>query len=242
MNLNNKSYKFFIDFDGTISNPDIGEALFLRFGDSDSVQYSINEWIGKKINSVRLWELLCASVGQFDENNFERFLDEMEMDPGFLEFIEFCNRENFQIRILSDGFDYYIKRFLARRGVERLEVYSNSLIIDNRNKLIPSFPFRDEDCDCCANCKRNHILNFSGDDDYTFYIGDGLTDTCPAQFCDYIFAKDSLLRFCEISRITYFPYKTFNDIIGKIELIKEKKRLRKRHQADLKRKEVFLQG
>jgi len=242
MNLNNKSYKFFADFDGTISNPDLGEAMFLRFGNPESVQRSIDYWRQKKINSVQLWELLCESVNNFNEDKFQSFLDEITIDPGFVKFADFCERENFELRILSDGFDYYIKRFFEREGLAHTEVYCNHLTVDHDKNLIPSFPYRDEDCSCCANCKRNHVLHFSGDEDYTFYIGDGLTDVCAAQFCDFIFAKDSLLRYCEINRITYFPFSTFDDIIDKIDSLKKKKRLRKRHQAELKRREVFLQG
>jgi 2-hydroxy-3-keto-5-methylthiopentenyl-1-phosphate phosphatase len=241
MNLNNRSYKIFVDFDGTITQTDIGEAMFLRFGiPSDAKEY-VRIWEDGKINSIELWRLLIGTVKNFNENEFDLFLDEIKIDTGFKEFVNYCERENFELRILSDGFDYYINKFLQREGLDHLEVYCNRLTFNN-NTLIPDFPFRDEDCTQCGNCKRNHVLNFSGDDDYTFYIGDGLTDVCPSQFCDFIFAKNSLLRRCEINRITYFPFTTFADVTKKIEELKNKKRLRKRHQAELKRREVFIQG
>jgi 2-hydroxy-3-keto-5-methylthiopentenyl-1-phosphate phosphatase len=110
------------------------------------------------------------------------------------------------------------------------------------NKIIPAFPYGDEECKMCGNCKRNHILTNSSDEDYTVYIGDGYSDKCPIQFCDFVFAKDSLLKYCEVNRITYFPFKDFNDIIRKLDELKSKKRLKKRCQADLKRKEIFRQG
>ena len=242
MNLNNKSYKIFVDFDGTISLTDIGEAMFLRFGDVDKSQECVKLWEEEQINSVELWKLLCGTVKDMSEKEFDGFLEEIEIDPGFKNFVKYCEKENFEIRILSDGLDYYISKFLKRKGLDHLEVYSNKLTFDKENNLIPQFPFMDEECTRCANCKRNHVLNFSGEDDYTFYIGNGLTDVCPSQFCDFIFAKSSLLRHCEINRITYFPFSTFDDVVKKIDELKDKKRLRKRHQAELKRREVFLQG
>jgi 2-hydroxy-3-keto-5-methylthiopentenyl-1-phosphate phosphatase len=133
---------------------------------------------------------------------------------------------------------------LKKENLQHLELYSNKVIIDEENNLTPIFPHTDEECKRCANCKRNHILNNSADDEneYSVYIGDGWSDVCPAQYCDFIFAKSSLLKYCESNRITYFPYTNFNDVITKLDQLKEKKRLKKRHQAQLKRREVYIQG
>jgi len=242
MNLNNRSYKIFVDFDGTISQTDVGEAMFLRFGNIEKSKVWIDDWLNQKINSAELWRLLCGSVENFDEKEFDLFLDDIKIDPAFKKFVSYCETAGFELRVLSDGFDYYIQKILRREGLDHLEVYSNQLTFDEEKKLIPLFPFTDEECTQCANCKRNHVLNFSSEDDYSFYIGDGNTDICPVQFCDFIFAKNSLLRFCEINRITYFPYSTFADVIKRIDGLKEKKRLKRRHQAELKRREVFIQG
>lgn len=242
MNLNKKSFKIFVDFDGTITQKDVGEEMFLRFGNIDKAKAWIDEWIERKINSMELWRLLCSTVKNFNEQQFDLLLNGIELDPAFKKFVHFCESEGFEIRVLSDGLDYYIQKILRREGLERLKVFSNELTIDADGNLIPHFPFTDEECSRCANCKRNHVLNYSSDDDYTFFIGDGYTDVCPSQFCDFIFAKNTLLKQCEINRITYFPYSTFNDVIKKISELKDKKRLRKRHQAELKRKEIFIQG
>ena len=242
MNLNNKQYKIFVDFDGTITQTDVGEAMFLRFGNVEKSKVWIDEWLNQKLNSKELWKLLCSTVKNFNEVEFDLFLDGIKIDPAFKKFVDYCQAEAFELRVLSDGFDYYIKKILKREGLDHLEVYSNRLTFDEEKNLIPRFPFTDEECTQCANCKRNHVLNFSSEDDYSFYVGDGNTDTCPVQFCDFIFAKNSLLRYCEINRITYFPYSTFDDVIKKIDEIKVKKRLKKRHQAELKRREVFIQG
>ena len=242
MNLNNKSYKIFVDFDGTISQTDVGEAMFIRFGDGEKSKIWIEDWLNQKINSAELWRLLCSSVEHFNENEFNLFMNEIKIDPAFKEFVSYCEGEGFELRILSDGFDYYINKILQREGLGHLEVYSNQLTFDEEKNLIPLFPFTDEECSQCGHCKRNHILKFSCEDDYSFYIGDGNTDICPAQFCDFIFAKNSLLRYCEMNRITFFPYSTFADVIKKIDELKVKKRLKKRHQAELKRREVFMAG
>jgi 2,3-diketo-5-methylthio-1-phosphopentane phosphatase len=237
-----KKFKIFIDFDGTITTEDVGEKMFLKFGDPDKAREIIGRWLDDVINSVQSWRELCATVHHFDPGKFEDFLSKIEIDPTFKNFVNYCEQNGFDIYILSDGLDYYIERILEREGLSHIPRYSNRLNFGENGELIPQFPHTDEECKKCANCKRNHIIENSSDTDYTVYIGDGNSDVCPAQYCDFIFAKDSLLKFCEESRISFTPFSDFDDVIFHLEKYKQKKRLKKRHQAELKRKEVYMQG
>lgn len=240
--LTERNFKIFVDFDGTITTKDIGEALFLKFGDPKRANEIIEDWIEQKINAKESWQLLCETVKNFEPKHFEDFLSNMEIDSTFKKFNEYCISNNFEMKILSDGLDLYIDKILNREELEHIEVFSNKLSFDNSNQLVPVFPHTDSECSRCANCKRNHIINYSSEEDYSVYIGDGWSDVCPAQYCDFIFAKNSLLKYCELNRITYFPYSNFDDVMTKLDQLKQKKRLKKRHQAELKRKEVYIQG
>jgi 2,3-diketo-5-methylthio-1-phosphopentane phosphatase len=238
----NKTFKIFVDFDGTITKKDVGEILFLQFGNAEKAKEIVQDWIDRKINSRESWRLLCRTIEKLDKNEFDRFIDSQEIDESFKTFVDYCNADKHEIRIVSDGLDYYIDRILNRNGLSFVERFSNKLAFDDNGGFYPEFPYTDEECDRCANCKRNHIINYSGDEDYTVYIGDGYSDLCPAQYCDFIFAKGSLLRYCEINRITYFPFENFIDVINKLNELAARKRLKKRFQAQLKRKEVYIQG
>ncbi len=240
--MNERQFKIFVDFDGTITKEDIGEEMFLRFGDAQKAKEIVNDWIDYKINAKQSWQMLCNTIKNFNLEEFDKFLMNSSIDESFKNFLNYCRENNYEIRILSDGLDYYIKKILDKEKLSNIEVYSNKLTFDINGNLIPVFPYTDEECNRCANCKRNHILNFSSDEDFSIYIGDGYSDVCPAQYCDFIFAKRSLLKYCEINRITYFPFSDFNDVINRLEELKLKKRLKKRYQAELKRKEVYLQG
>ena len=240
--LTERNFKIFVDFDGTITTQDIGEAMFLKFGDTIRANEIIEDWIEQKINARESWQLLCNTVKNFEIKQFENFLVDMKIDSTFKIFNEYCLSNKFEMRILSDGLDLYIERIMNREDLDDIEVFSNKLLFGSNNELIPVFPHTDSECNRCANCKRNHILNFSSEDEYSVYIGDGWSDVCPAQYCDFIFAKNSLLKYCESNRITYFPYNDFNDVIIKLDQLKQKKRLKKSYQAELKRKEVYKQG
>lgn len=240
--MNDKSFKIFIDFDGTITKVDVGEELFLRFGNYEQNKVLIDNWNLGGMNAWDGWRALCNSVISADKNEMIEYLDKIEIDPAFKNFISFCEEKSLPVKIISDGFDFYIKTILEKENLSQLEFSSNVLEFTNDAKLIPHFPNAQEDCNCCGNCKRNYVLDNSGDEDFTVFIGDGVSDRCPIQYCDFIFAKNSLLKFCEINRITYFPYNDFGDVQNKLEELISKKRLKKRHQAELKRREVFIQG
>ncbi|MEW6506634.1 MAG: MtnX-like HAD-IB family phosphatase [Bacteroidota bacterium] len=239
--MSGRTFKIFVDFDGTITKQDIGESMFLKFGSPVKAQTIIDDWINKKINAKQSWQLLCDTIENFDKTAFDQFLNSIRTDNTFIKFTEFCFSNRFELRVLSDGLDYYINNILKRENLLSLEVFSNQLMFDDK-KLIPVFPHTDEECDRCANCKRNHILNCSSDEDFSVYIGDGWSDFCPAQYCDFIFAKNSLLKYCEVNRITYFPFSNFDDVVTRLIELKGKKKLQKRHQAKLKRQEIYKQG
>lgn len=238
----NRKFKIFIDFDGTISTEDVSVAMFKYLADENKIDKIINEYRVGNISAVQCWENISLLIPNVEKKELEIFLDKFVIDSSFVTFVKFCKENNLDLTIISDGFDFYIRNILIKENLSELNFYSNNLVINEKGNLSLSFPFTDEECKDCANCKRNHILGNSSDEDITIYIGNGKSDFCPAQFCDFIFAKEELLKFCEKERISYFPFKNFNDVELRIKELLNKKNIKKRHQAELKRRAVYLQG
>lgn len=232
--------KIFVDFDGTITRQDVGEAIFNKFGDSSRVDSIIKNLLEDKISSKQCWDELCESAGPVNLNELIDFINTMEIDKSFVSFAEFCNDNNLEMYVLSDGFDFYIDKVFEKNGIDRVKYYSNKLIFDTEGRLSAEYPYFDTDSPTSANCKKNHIINHSSDEDYTIYIGDGNSDKDAAQYCDFIFAKKDLARFCSMERISFYPFNNFDDVKDKIIELVNKKNLRKRHQAQLKRKSAYL--
>lgn len=232
--------KVFVDFDGTITKLDVGEAIFREFGNAAQTDLIVADLLAGKITARKCWELLFDTINEINAAKLDEFISQIEIDASFHRFHKYCLENSIEMFVLSDGFDYYINRIFMRENLNSVKIFANSLIIEN-NRLIPSFPYFDIECQTSANCKRNHILNNSGEDEFTIYIGDGNSDKYSTQFCDFIFAKDDLLKYCEKERISFFPFNSFEDIVTRLESIKTKKRLKKRHQAELKRRETYLQ-
>jgi HAD superfamily phosphoserine phosphatase-like hydrolase len=107
------SIKFFIDFDGTITREDVGDAMFERFGGIQCREY-INRYRRGEISAAECFRLECGACNNVDKNELDAFLDTREIDRSFLSFINFCRSEHFEPIIVSDGMDYYINRILSK--------------------------------------------------------------------------------------------------------------------------------
>jgi 2-hydroxy-3-keto-5-methylthiopentenyl-1-phosphate phosphatase len=235
----NKSIKVFVDFDGTITLRDVGEEIFRRFGEAENVNKIIEELLSDKISSRQCWDELCNSVPPISKKELDDFIDQLDVDPTFFAFVKFCNEKEIELVVLSDGFDYYIDRVFERAELTGIHYYSNKLFVGKHGKLKASYPYYDANYPTSANCKRNHIINHSSDDDYTIYIGDGNSDKEAAQYCDFIFAKDGLLKFCSKEKVSFYPFTNFDDVRSKMIELLDKRNLKKRHQAELKRKSAY---
>lgn len=236
--MDGSKLKIFIDFDGTISTEDVGDAIFRKFGNPNKTNQIIDDLHNDKITSRQCWDLLCDSVNFIDEKKLDEFINSQQIEKTFPPFVKFCENTSIDLFILSDGFDYYIKRLLKKENLFHLKFFSNTLEIIE-GKLIPKYPYYNADHPTSANPKHYHIINNSSDEDFTIYIGDGNSDKDAAQYCDYIFAKNHLLKFCERERISYFPFNNFDDVTLRIKELLSRKRLKKRHQAQIKRKHAY---
>jgi len=236
--MDTRKIKSFVDFDGTISSVDIGREIFFSFGDKLKAENIVSNLHNGLISARQCWEELIDNVEYVDEKKLFELIDSIPIDDSFHSFVDFCKSKNIDIFILSDGFDLYINRVLQKENLSWIPFYSNILRIEG-GKFVGYFPYYNPDNVTSSNSKMQHIIDNSSDDDYTIYIGDGNSDKEAAQYCDLIFAKDGLLKFCETNRISFFPYKDFNDVTETINKLLTKKRLRKSHQAMLKRKLAY---
>ena len=247
--------RVFVDFDGTITRRDVGDEMFASFGCAETCAAIIDEYRQGRISAVECFERECRACGDVDRQALDEFLDGEAIDPSFPDFVRFCRDNEFDLVVVSDGMDYYIRRILGRHGAGDVPFLSNVLdfaagSVPGTVRFSPRFPHRDETCDRCASCKRNHMLLRSGDEDLIVYAGEGFSDRCPVRYADIVFAKDELLRFCEEENISYFRYESFADVgrrLGSMPGLVPGRRaggLRKwkRRRAELARREVYAGG
>jgi len=236
--------KVFSDFDGTIAVEDVGSQLFRTFAGTKATEI-VRHLLDGTISARECLTRECDAVESASLSELEDFVNTFSIDPTFGSFAEFCRHRSIPLVVLSDGLDFYVERLLRKNGLGDLPFYSNHLELVLRGestKLVPTFPYSDSECPTCGNCKRNHLLTLSGDDDIIVYIGDGISDRCPVRYADIVFAKGRLIRYCQEQNVSYYEFRSFDDIRQRLEQILQQKRIRKRREAEMARRDVFAQG
>ena len=176
-----------VDFDGTITNMDVGNRLFHNFSrNKDLTDSYVKKY---REGEMTLTDLYTMEVFLMDNKIKEicDFIDSVSYDETFNDFVK-RYKDIYDMYILSDGFDWYINRILKRMGIEDMKIYSNTMILEE-DKTIITFPYMDEECHQCGNCKRNHIRRFRENYEEIIYIGDGISDFCASKEADVIYAK-----------------------------------------------------
>lgn len=213
------------DFDGTISKIDTGIAIIdeLRLDEAWEIEYI---WRRGEISSMeclaRQWEMVKLSPTEL-----YHFIDSLEIDPLFLEFLKLVRKREAGIAILSDGLDFYVDRLLGQQGLslcaddahlrsdECVVRYANAAMV-TADGIHIDFPYCNH-CGQCGNCKVEHLFRLRKGFSRVIYIGDGHSDLCAARYADLIFAKDALAEDCERSNRQYLPFSSFADVVAALE-------------------------
>ncbi len=199
------------DFDGTVAQDDVGNLLFSTFAGNGSSDEIIRRWKRGEISSRDCLEQE-TSLARVDEARLTRFVSERRLDPYFKDFHDFVTKRGMEMVIMSDGLDFYIERMLFRNGLGQIEFFSNRLTITG-DRLSVDFPSYDMmDCTDCGCCKTHHLMQYRDRGYYIVYVGDGLSDRCPCEAADMVFAKGDLERHCNAHKIDYISFKNFRDV------------------------------
>ena len=236
--------KVFVDFDGTITKTDVGNAFFRRFAGREQYDALLRGYKAENISARECFRRGITAIDNLTREEAVTFARSQEVDSSFGEFVRFCREAGIELRIVSDGLDFYINEILSANRIQDVQVFSNvvEFVADgNAPVLRISFPHTDAECTRCACCKRNIMLTHAGEGDIIVYVGEGYSDRCPAQYADVVFAKDALQTFCQSENISYYLYSSFRDVADRLGTLLTRKKLHKRLAAEMKRKELFRQ-
>jgi 2,3-diketo-5-methylthio-1-phosphopentane phosphatase len=235
--------RLFVDFDGTITQGDVGNLFFRTFGGA-ACDELVRRFRAGEIAARECFTGEAKAMGRVTSEALEELVDAQEIDPSFRDLVAFCRDREVDLLIVSDGLDYYIRRILGRHGCGEVPFVSNVATLvrpggDGRIEVSVAFPHADAQCERCACCKRNIMLTSSAEEDIIAYVGEGYSDRCPVRYADIVFAKDVLQTYCQDENISYYPYETFDDVVVRLRRLLERTRLRPRARAAVERRAAF---
>jgi 2,3-diketo-5-methylthio-1-phosphopentane phosphatase len=205
----------YCDFDGTITSLDATDAVLETFALPEWREWE-TRWVRGEITSqeclARQIELIQADRGTLIE-----FAADLPIDEGILRLDRLCTENGVPLTIVSDGIDLLVEAVLRRHGLLHLPVYSNHLHWNDNGHPTLSFPFAEIECDSGAGtCKCSLTLPADPRSSYPVYIGDGRSDQCVSGKMQTVFAKGSLLNWCEETGIPCIPFETLAEVTDRL--------------------------
>lgn len=205
----------YCDFDGTITRGDTIDVLLEHLADPAWQQIE-ERWVRGEIGSRECMRLQVPLL-RGGWTAIEKVLDDVQIDPTFPKFANWCRKNGVSLRIVSDGIDRVIHHILKRENIRVDNVWANHLVEHEDGRLELTFPHAPQIASCSSGLCKCKILS-AGANRYTkVIIGDGRSDFCWAADGDMVFAKKSLLTHCKAAEIKVVAYEDFTTIRASLQ-------------------------
>ena len=205
----------FCDFDGTVTQLDVTDQILAQLA-HPSWREIEREWVLGLIGSRECLERQIALVNATAEE-LHAVINALAIDAEFAAFCKFARKKRLPLYLLSEGFDYVIRRILKGAGLARYfrngsNLFASALRVEGR-RLVLSFPHSPEPCaHGCATCKAALIGRLREGRRPVIFVGDGMSDRFAVEVADLVFAKRHLLAYCRENGIACHPFETFKDV------------------------------
>ena len=198
----------YCDFDGTITREDATDFVLSRLAAPEWETIEA-EWKAGRIGSAECMRRQIPLI-EADRATLNATLDAIPVDPYFAEFVGFCEDAGMEVKVVSDGVDYFIHRILARMGLSHLPVLANHLVMTGKGGYQLSSPYALAGCQSASGVCKCALVDTGREP--RVYVGDGRSDFCVSEKPEIVFAKASLATYCAHNAIPFIAYEDFSDV------------------------------
>src|SRR4030067_2129773 len=133
------------DFDGTITLRDTGYLLLNRFskGDWETIDRDFREG---KIGSKEAYSRIVRILQGDEQAGLDFIWKHSDIDPHFSPFYRYCRGKGIDVKIVSDGLDFYIKTILEIHHLEDIPYYANEGLFSKADGMEIVSPHFNEAC------------------------------------------------------------------------------------------------
>jgi 2,3-diketo-5-methylthio-1-phosphopentane phosphatase len=202
------------DFDGTITGID----FFVYVVQNYLEDLDLQPWRDYKAGKARHFEALCQifSKVHISEKQMHEDILLIPFDQGFIETVKFCKKHDIKVYITSAGADFYIKKLLESYNIlNDVTIFSNESYYNSKEglQMIKRKPGDLFFSDVFGIDKSKVIDALKNDRTYVIFAGDGDSDHEPAMHADKIFARKTLLEFCQDKDIAHTELREYTQIL-----------------------------
>jgi 2-hydroxy-3-keto-5-methylthiopentenyl-1-phosphate phosphatase len=209
-----KPYAVWIDFDGTLVEPNVAMVLVEEFGANGvEVAREVDEQLhAGKITLRQAWEREVAILPPDRLEEMARYaVDHSPLRAGARELIALLDRHRVSATVISGGVDFYIEPILRREGI-RWPYLSDRLIRTPGGTLGVEHPYGHPTCRLCGICKAQAVRGPDAAQSTSVFIGDGSTDRYAAEVADVVFARRRLLNYCRERGVPHLPFENLHPV------------------------------
>lgn len=207
----------FCDFDGTVTYSDNIIAAMKQYGPPGWEQVRDDILAQRIAIQEGVSQLFAQIPSSMKEDITNYIIEHAVIREGFSSFVDFTNKMNIPLYIVSGGIDFFVYPLLASL-IPAERIYCNGSDFSGETIRILWPHACDEHCtNRCGCCKPSLLRRLSSKEDYTIAIGDSITDLQVAQAADLVIARDFLLTKCEELGLNYQPFSDFNDVTRIVE-------------------------
>jgi len=203
----------FVDFDNTVTIGDVLDAVIERFSVTERWRSWESAW---KRGDLSTSECLSLQIGDLrvDAGELTRFVSGAPIDACFPEIVALCRDKGTPLFVVSDNFSMIVRAILKSNSLGDVKVLANELLFDG-DKPCARFSHANPRCARCAHCKAVHFTGFASH--RKIFVGDGLSDICPAEAADVVFAKDALADYLAGAGTPFMPFASLGDVLHYLE-------------------------
>ena len=200
------------DFDGTMTKYDFFD-LARRDLPSAADHDFWQDYVAGKITHFEALAGIFASI-RTDGPTIEALVDRMELDPDLPDAIARLRAAGWEIIVASAGCDWYIRRLLAKAGVQ-LEVHANPGVFDPATGLLLSLPVASPYFKRETGIDKPAIVRAAlARDPNAVFAGDGRPDLAPSNLVApaHRFATGWLAQHLKKNGEEFRPFETWSQI------------------------------
>ena len=204
------------DFDGTITEEDMGFLLLDSFASKDWRRLLTEYQEGRM--SVGRFNTSAFAMVKADKQTLLKFVrSKAKVRAGFHELLACCRRQGFRFVIVSNGLVFYIEAILRHIGIDNIDILAAKA--DFTGNGVDTKYIGPEGNLLQDGFKEAYIRLFLSRGYRVVYIGNGNSDTVPARQAHHIFATGELLSYCQQTNLDCTPFTDLNDVVRGLELL-----------------------
>jgi len=203
-----------LDFDGTITEKDIGDEVCDHFADPSWRDIDA-AWVRNEISlpeaQRRMWALARAereaAVAYARQVGHRR--------PGLSALFDAVEGLGGQVWLASGGFDFYVEALLGEEAGRFTRRYYNGTRFEG-GRIEVDFPHQALACARCAICKGKVCDLARTETDNVVFVGDGSSDRCAVGRADRLFAVSGgiLDRHCADQGAEATRFTSFDEVVA----------------------------